>query len=96
MRRPQAIPFSSFGKPDSVASDPMDLKAFVEKADENARMIWLELLEIRGGVQVVDTVKLLECGHTKKDTARLLGITVRRVAEHQRLAQEIVGRALSA
>lgn len=96
-KRPVVIPFSRFCKEqDSVGSEALESKAFVGKADETARMAWLELLEVRGGVQVVDAVKLVECGHTKKAIAELLGVTVRQVDVNLRLARDIVSRALSA
>jgi len=96
-KRPVVIPFSRFcNTQDSVASDALESKAFVVKADETARMAWFELLEVRGGAEVVDAVKLVECGYTKKAIAELLGVTVRQVAMRLHLARDIVSRALSA
>ncbi len=96
-KRPRMIPFSSFRKEkDSDASHPLELDAAVQKAGDTARTEWLDLLEIRGGAQVADVVELVEAGHTHKEIAGLLGVSVRTVEKRLRLARDIVSAALSA
>jgi len=96
-KRARVLPFASLYKEkDSAAHDPLESKAFVRKTDEIARMTWLELIEIRGGAHVVDTVKLVEQGHTQKECAELLGVNVRTVGKSILLARVIVDTALSA